>query len=321
MYIYIKQNNMSKPTFTTNKFIELAISVHGGKYNYSESSYKKSSEKITIICPIHGKFEQIANNHLRGQGCAKCVGNIKKNTDEFIEKSTKIHKKTYDYSLVNYKNNKTKIKIICKKHGLFLQRPCEHINQKQGCPKCAGVGRTPVDFINDASEVHDNKYDYSKTTFKKHNEIINIICPIHGIFEQKPYIHLMGSGCQKCSESKGERKVELILKKNNIEFVKQKMFDDCKNPKTDRNLKFDFYIQKYNLCIEYDGEYHYEPWRLYWDKSMAKQRFNEMKIRDEIKTKYCKNSNIELLRIPYFELKNIEEIISNYLSKKELLWQ
>ena len=80
-------------------------------------------------------------------------------------------------------------------------------------------------------------------------------------------------------------------------------------------------MRDYNICIEYDGEYHYEPWRLYFDKSVAKIKFKEMKQRDRLKTEYCKNSGINLLRIPYFDLKNVDKIISDYLYKKEKLWQ
>lgn len=301
----------------SEKFIEKAIQTHGNKYDYSNVDYKTSKEKVNIKCNKHGIFEQVAQNHINGQGCSICSGNITLTNDKFIEKAKKIHGYKYDYSLVNYVNSKTKIKIICKKHGIFNQNPTEHTSQKQGCPKCAGVGRTTIDFINDAQEKHENKYDYSKVTFKKYDEKISIICPIHGEFSQKPYIHLMGSGCQKCSESKGERKIASFLVKNNINFEKQKTFDNCLNLKTGRLLKFDFHIPERNMCIEYDGEYYYEPWRLYFDKNTANEKFNEMKIRDQIKTEYCKNNNILLLRIPYFELKNIDIIISNYLLKNK----
>lgn len=299
--------------YNTEKFIEEANKIHNAKYDYSLVNYTKSSERIIIICPIHGQFNQISNNHLIGQGCLKCSGSEKLTAESFINKAINVHGNKYDYSLVEYVNSKVKVKIVCPKHGIFEQKPDLHTNHKNGCPKCAGVGRTTNDFINDASEKHDNKYDYSKAIFEKYNKEINIICPIHGEFEQKPYIHLMGSGCQKCSESKGERKIALFLSNNLINFEKQKLFPDCKNNLTGRDLKFDFYIPVKNMCIEYDGEYHYEPWRLYFDKSEAKEKFLEVKKRDKIKTQYCRKRGINLLRIPYFELKNIDKIISAYL--------
>ncbi len=297
------------------KFIEKAKGVHGNKYDYSLVKYTNNATKVNIICNKHGVFEQTPNSHISAKhGCPSCSGNEKLNTEDFIKKSKLIHGDKYDYSQVFYNGNKIKVNIICNKHGAFVQTPNMHLNGS-GCSKCAGVGRSSIDFINDASEMHDNKYDYSKTNYEKYNKPIIIICPIHGKFEQKPFIHIRGSGCQKCSESKGERKVALFLDKNKLNFERQKTFDDLRNKKTNRLLKFDFYLPEYNVCIEYDGEYHYEPWRLYFDKSEANAKFEEMKLRDKIKDKYCSNKNIRLLRIPYFELKNIDKIISSYLFK------
>ena len=99
------------------QFIEKAKEVHGDKYNYSKSIYTKSCNKLTIICPIHGEFEQIATNHLQNNGCIKCANiykNIKnkKSQEQFIKEARDFHRDKYDYSLVEYKNSYTKIKII-----------------------------------------------------------------------------------------------------------------------------------------------------------------------------------------------------------------
>lgn len=298
----------------TERFVEKAKVVHGDRYDYSLVEYKNNTTKVKITCKEHGVFEQIPNNHISAKnGCPTCSGNEKLTAEDFIKKSKLIHGDKYDYSQVFYNGNKIKINIICNKHGVFKQKPNQHL-LGNGCPKCVGQGRTTKDFVNDASEMHDNKYDYSKTNYEKYNKPIIIICPIHGEFEQKPFIHIRGSGCQKCSESKGERKVALFLEKNNLNFEKQKTFDDLRNKKTNRLLKFDFYLPEYNVCIEYDGECHYEPWRLCSDADL---KLKEMKQRDKIKDDYCKNKGISLLRIPYFELKNIDKIISSYLFKND----
>lgn len=303
---------------TTEEFIVKSRKVHGDKYDYSLVDYKNSYKKVIIICSKHGEFNQSPNAHLSSKnGCPICAGNSRMNNESFIMKSKKVHGDKYNYSNVCYKSSKIKVDIICRKHGIFSQRPCDHINQKHGCPKCIGLGRDTLDFINDSKERHSDKYDYSKTIYVKYNESVDITCPVHGDFKQKPYIHLMGSGCQKCSESKGERKISLFLNKKNVNFETQKIFKDCINPKTKRHLKFDFYLLDYNVCIEYDGEYHYEPWRLYFNKNLAKEKFEELKKRDNIKTDYCRNNNIKLLRIPYFNIKEIDKIISNYLFKKD----
>lgn len=307
-----------KNNHNTEYCIEKFKEIHRNTYDYSLVDYEKDNKKVKIICQKHGVFEQTPAHHKIGQGCLVCGGSKKSTTEEFIEKSNKKHNKKYDYSDVIYSGNKIKVKIKCPKHGIFEQIPNSHL-LGQGCPKCSGKLVETKDFILKSNIVHDEKYDYSKVVYKKSVENVIIICPIHGEFKQRPDSHYSGSGCQICSESKGEKKINIFLKKNNINFEKQKIFYDCINPKTGKNLKFDFYIQKYNLLIEYDGEYHFSPWRLYSSKENAVENFEKLKIRDNIKNEYCKKNDILLLRIPYTEFKNIENIITDYLNKTNKL--
>ena len=125
----------SKKRLTINEFIEKAREVHGDKYNYDAVKYDNINTKITIICPIHGNFEQIPMNHLLGQGCPKCIGrNL--NTEDIIKRFREIHNSTYDYSKVEYKGMNKKVCIICPIHGEFWQTPSKHL-LGQGCKKCS----------------------------------------------------------------------------------------------------------------------------------------------------------------------------------------
>jgi hypothetical protein len=119
-----------------SKFIEDVIKIHGERYDYSKVKYINGLTKIIIICKIHGEFKQLPSNHLGGHHCSLCVGNFKKSTDEFIKDAIKVHGNIYDYSSVRYVNAKTKIEIICKRHGIFIQTPNKHLSQSQGCPIC-----------------------------------------------------------------------------------------------------------------------------------------------------------------------------------------
>jgi len=121
--------------YTTDEIISKFKEKHN-KYDYSYVLYKNNYTKVRIICPIHGIFEQTPLNHLLGQGCPECNGKNRKSIQKFIEESNNIHNKKYNYSLVCYKNNNTKVKIICPEHGVFLQSPKCHIHRKQGCPHC-----------------------------------------------------------------------------------------------------------------------------------------------------------------------------------------
>lgn len=120
---------------TTDEWIKKARNVHGDKYLYDKVSYNGSDKKVLITCPIHGDFWQEAASHLSGVGCPKCKGGVELSTEEYIDKLRQVHGNKYDYSKVNYVNAKTKINIICSRHGVFSQLPYQHL-KGQGCPKC-----------------------------------------------------------------------------------------------------------------------------------------------------------------------------------------
>ena len=107
--------------------------------------------------------------------------------------------------------------------------------------------------------------------------------------------------CPICKESKGEKSVRLYLENKNIEFIQEYRFKECR---CERSLPFDFYIPDYNLCIEFDREQHFKMKFGFDDKE-----FKLTQIRDKIKNKFCEENNINLLRIPYWELENIEKIL------------
>lgn len=125
---------------TRAEFVELANKVHNNKYDYSKSYYVSAHVPMIIICPEHGEFSMAPHNHLRGQRCPKCANLIKgayqkSNTDDFINKSKKVHGDKYDYSKVDYVNNRVKVTIICPIHGEFIQKPLDHLHGS-GCPEC-----------------------------------------------------------------------------------------------------------------------------------------------------------------------------------------
>jgi len=120
-----------------DEIIEICNKRHNNKYDYSLIEFKNLSDKVQIICPIHKIFEQRLTTH-KTSGCPKC-SSIKLTNEIFIEKANKIHNNKYDYSLVNYKNAKTKVKIICNEddHGIFELISDSHLRKKRGCPKCS----------------------------------------------------------------------------------------------------------------------------------------------------------------------------------------
>ena len=129
----IKRGDIEMPkVLTKREFITKAIRIHENKFDYTKVYYKNNYTKVCIICPSHGEFWQRPGDHLVGKACAVCAGTKLKSTIQFLQGALKTHGNVYDYSKVDYKNNKTKVIIVCKKHGEFMQRPDSHIQQKTG---------------------------------------------------------------------------------------------------------------------------------------------------------------------------------------------
>jgi hypothetical protein len=188
----------------TEKFIEKARKIHTTEngeqlYDYSKVNYVNAKEKVIIICKIHNEFLQTPNCHLNGSGCIDCGGRKQSTTEEFIEKSRKVHGEKYDYSKVDYKNNDVKVVIFCKNHnGYFEQTPTSHLSGND-CNICAKNRKiTTEEFIIRANKVHNNFYDYSLVNYVNSQEKIIIICPKHKKFEQLANDHLAGRRCRQC---------------------------------------------------------------------------------------------------------------------------
>lgn len=133
-------NSQEKKHLTNNEFIKRAKEIHGNKYDYSKVKYKNSTEKICIICSNHGEFWQRPSEHLKGSGCYTCANkrkgiSSKSDLNTFISKANEVHNNFYDYSVTEYKNSKSKVCIICPRHGAFWQSPNAHLHG-YGCNEC-----------------------------------------------------------------------------------------------------------------------------------------------------------------------------------------
>jgi hypothetical protein len=299
----------------TINFIERSKEIHGDNFDYHNCNFVKMDHKVTLTCKIHGDFETWPRGHLRQKvGCPDCS---KRNSTLDTIKVIELFKTLghdYDYSKFNYISSTSKSIIICLKHGEFKQSYSHHYKQKQGCPECgkekllSAINDKVLDineFVKRAQYIHGDLYDYSNTLYTRYNQKLNIICNNHGIFTQSPNSHLRGEGCPECRNSKGEKYIEKYLKEKNIEYIFQHRFPDCKNVRT---LPFDFYIPHLNVCIEFDGKQHYEPVKLFG----GEEGFKYININDNIKTMYCLENNIKLIRIKYSDYK----IINNILNEK-----
>jgi len=283
-----------------NEIIDLFNEKHNFKYDYSLLEYKNNNDKLKITCPTHGIFEQSFTTHIKGHGCPSCTNNKKLNTVEFIEKAINVHGNKYDYSLVDYKNRNSKVKIICKEHGIFEQSPGSHIIGS-GCPKCKILNfiikktKTREKFISEATLVHGSIYNYSDVNYVGCKEYVNIICDKHGEYKQTPDSHLQGVGCPKCSlkYDKGENNIRDFLKEINIEFI-------ANNKTIIKPFELDIFIPSHNIAIEYNG--------LYWHSDKFSDKNYHLN-----KTVLCEKQGIQLIHIFEDEWIHKKDIVKSRL--------
>jgi len=291
------------------KFIKKAKEKHNDFYNYSLVEYINSKTPVEIICPKHGIFLQRPALHVFGHGCKKCgyeknSRSFRKSKRKFILEAAKVHNGVYDYSLAEYKTTEDKIKIKCLNHGIFLQTPHMHL-LGNGCPECKKDSlsknhlKTTEDFIKKATELHKSFYNYSLVDYKNNKTPVEIICPKHGRFLQRPDSHIAGKGCSKCfsGHSKGEKEVVGFLKEIGVVLIE--------NERTILEGKeLDIYIPDKKTAIEFNG--------LYWH-SEEKGKSKNYHLNKTLK---CKEKGIVLIHIFEDEWFFKKEIVKSRIKAK-----
>lgn len=293
---------------TNDEYIEKLHKINPNIHPLEEYSY--AINKIWHQCDICGnKWQVCPRDTLSGRGCPVC-GNKHKGQfkslshQDYIEKVLKIHNTVEVIDV--YKGNKMPIKHKCLKCGYVWNTTPRSILQGSKCPKCSGNhSYTQEEYVQKVKEINPNieVLDIYKGSHIK----IKHKCLIDGfVWSITPTDVLSGKGCPHCKKSKGEEIISNYLSANNVSYLTQYRFDDCKNI---LYLPFDFYLPNYNMCIEYDGEQHYKPIEYFG----GEEKFIIQKQNDNIKTQYCQENNIKLLRIPYWDFDNIENILVNEL--------
>lgn len=305
---------------TRDEFIDKAKIIEDKSYDYSKVAYKGSKSKVCIICPIHGEFWIRPNDFLNGHMCRYCGIERRKakrilGTDSFISKAKALFPQ-YDYSLVDYKNSHSKIRIICPKHGEFEIMPY-HILNGHGCKKCGQEAahdkerKNLLEFINEAISIHGNAYDYSKTEYVNNTTKTCLVCPRHGEFWITPHAHINGKqGCPICNESKLEKEIKLLLNENKIDYIQKKHF------KWLGRQHLDFYLPKYNMAIECQGIQHFKVVSHFG----GEETFRKQLERDKRKKRICKENNIPILYYSQFKHDGVyrdKELLIKNIKKHE----
>ena len=242
----------------------------------------------------------------KGLGCLECL-NESKRLDIDEVKNNLISFGYIPIDLSNYKNSRnSKIKVKCKE-GHIIESSYDNL-KVSGCKKCRDLKlmTKEEEIITYLKEIGIELKEIIE--YKGFSSILKIVCE-HGHIYETSY-SLIKQGifrCPECSTKyKGEEAIRIFLEKNNIPYNKQYKFEDCK---IKRSLKFDFYLPTYNICIEYDGVQHFEPIEHFG----GEKGFLKTQKRDLAKNSYCKENNITLIRIPYWDFINIENILTQHL--------
>jgi very-short-patch-repair endonuclease len=266
---------------------------------------------------VHGIFLQRASDHLAGNGCQKCGAvvaqrKLRSTKDEFVKASRLVHGDAYDYSFVEYFNNRRSVLMRCIKHDLeFHQSPLSHVSGSPGCKKCSKelISKfhyrkvTHKEFVRRAKKFHGNKFDYSRVVFANTNSIVDISCRDCGAeFRQSVIKHMHCNGCPVCKESRGESAIRNWLVSSGFSFSRGKKFDTCRHK---NRLPFDFFVQESMVLIEYDGRQHFEP----VDRFGGQEALELCQLRDSIKTKWAADNGYRLIRISYKQFKAISKIL------------
>ena len=296
----------------------------GGEYLLT-GGYTKAGAKADFLHVKCGlKYRDYPSRFLDGMRCPKCDrGTYKKRTHkDFVEDMRDIVGDEYTV-LGEFYNMVEKVLIRHNTCGnSYMVKPSNFINVGRRCMKCHGEERKTTEFFsNELAQLVDDEYSMigeyeganTKTLFL-HN-----LCGNE--YSVAPSTFLGGSRCPKCRSSKGEKAISGFLTAMNIKHDSEYRIEECSGIRT---LPFDFSITKNNepiLMIEYDGQQHFSPTAFGngFSSESLDDIFARQKLHDKIKNDYCFDNNIPLLRIPYWDFENIEEILFDKLVESGII--
>ena len=302
---------------TNKEFLTKLTLKYGTEFSIL-SLYVKSSIKILVKHNICGNVWKVTpNNLLRGRKCPKCKNRISPN-----DFSDRVYKETNGNLKVvgKYIDCDIAVKVLCKKHGCYFYikpRSCySSTRSKYKCPKCRSeavskeTAKDQNTFLKELKLKHHGSIVCLDKYVNTHTKLHFKCLKCNHVFFSEPNSVIRLSGCPTCAESHGEKAITYFLEDKNIEFERQKSFNDCKYK---RELKFDFFLPEKNMFIEYDGMQHFKPIEFFGgDKA-----YKHQKHLDSIKDKYALKKGIKMVRIKYTPSLDIlnKELINIFCKK------
>lgn len=293
--------------YTKKSFCEREEDILSGEYEFV-GEYINTRTKTLFrhnSCGYEWKIRP-GSFHM-GVRCPQCAGCIKLTKERFCNRESDI--KSGEYKMLGeFVNTSTKILFKHSRCGYKYKATPSDFHQGYRCPKCAGnMIKTTEEFINENADLRSGEYlmlgEYVRSAIKVSFQ--HVKCG--NIWHQTPNDFQSGKRCPKCNQSKGEKAINKLLENLDVEFESQKRFNTCKYKKP---LPFDFYVDD-SFLIEYDGEQHFRTKSVFG----GDEEFKLRQLRDSIKTQWAKDNGIPLVRIPYTQFDNIEQIIKDSVDK------
>lgn len=300
-----------KPSSQRLKLEDVRALAESKGFLLLDDFYINSKTKMNLKCEKGHVFQKSVDNLRKKCGCPKCQGLAKPMIEEIQEFMSQ-----FQYTLLSevYTNRSTKMSILCNNEHQYLAS-WSQFKRGQRCPYCSGNKKYELYEVK--AYIEKNNYKLISTLYKGAHAKLEMICPNGHEYSCSFHNFLSGKRCSQCVKiSKGEEEIKRILIQLGIPFEYQYIFEDCKRI---FHLPFDFYLNELNIVIEYDGEQHFYPIDFAGKgEEWAEKEFLKVQERDAIKNQFCIDNHIELIRIPYYEFKNIENIITHTLKQKNL---
>lgn len=292
--------------YTDEEFKRRVKELVGDDYTFQEI-YVNSSTKLSVKHNKCGNmYGVIPNTFLRGSRCPYCkVRKKKKSNEQFIKEVKERAGDDYTFQ-EEYKGAQTKIKVRHNVCGFeFMITPSSFLN-KAPCRRCSKtIKPTTAEFKKIVEKSGNGEYEVLGKYINNLTKVKMKHKTCGYVYSVIPSSFTSGTRCPRCISSRGEERIADYLDKKEIIYQREKMFLGT------GGKRFDFYIEKINLCIEYDGEQHFKPVK-HWGGEEALRKAQKS---DLFKNEFCNENGIELIRIPYWDFERIEFLLDDHLKK------
>jgi len=288
-------------------------------YKLLSKEYINNRTKLDILHEECGRTFPMTYDgfHGRKNRCPHCANEHRNDNNKYTFKEVKSYIENDGHYILmteEYKNYRQELLVFHKDCNKKFKTNFDRFkNQGYRCPHCYGTKKYTLEEVKELVKNYKNgEYELLSTVYNNNKEKLDIKHLKCGITRSISLNNFLSdkANCPYCSnkDSKGIIKIKEYLTKNKIPFKIEHRYDDCRDQRT---LPFDFYIEEFNLCIEFDGDQHLRPDHFTNDKEYNLRKFKTTQKHDRMKSLYCFENDINFLRIADSEYNQIDEILDD----------